>query len=162
MASIKKARGEVSSSDEENEGATENAIFALGCLIRSSCPLLQKGAEVWNRVPDKLSRKVVGKEWLSALPLTADEMEAKLAHYQLCDAIETMDVDVIGENMCHLPIVLSALAGICSKHSITVATPATVQRIKSLVASIKSMVPADAFNAAIEQLTPKLQSTLTA
>ena len=140
----------------------ENAIFALGCLLRSSCPLVQSGAEVWNRLPIPLTRKDVGREWLSALPLTADEMEAKLAHHQLCDAIECMDVDIIGENMSYLPNILSALAGICSKQSITVATPTTIQRVKNLVQSIKSMVPVDSFNSAFTQLAPKLQGALTA
>ena len=91
-----------------------------------------------------------------------NEMEAKLAHHQLCDSIEAMDIDIVGENMSYLPKILSALAGICSKHSITVATPATIQRVKNVVQSIKSMVPIDNFNTAISQLTPKLQNLLMA
>ena len=51
--------------------------------------------------------------WLQNLPLRADESEAKIAHAQLCDAIESGDMKIMGENnyqnLTHLLRIMSEI-----------------------------------------------------
>ena len=84
--------------NDEYEGTIENALFGLGCLLsrdnQSQSPF------DWNN-----SKANISQLWLQGLPLTADEQEAKLSHYQLCNFVESMDQNIIGNSMSNLPII---------------------------------------------------------
>jgi len=120
--------------EEEREGTTENAVFALGALATLPAyrdPALQaqwaaagtqpaQVAALWlQRLPLK-----VGHDWQTGirgdvltslsprclpprpLAIQIDEAEAKLAHRQLCDAVERGDTAVLGEGLARLPEVM--------------------------------------------------------
>jgi len=147
--------------DSDNEGTTENALFALGCLIGSAAPTL-KDPVAWAGV----DRSQVGETWLKGLPLMADESEAKSAHHQLCNAIDTMDATVLGEQMSRLSDVVRVLASVLvstkthGKDDTALATPATVQRMQLIASQIRTMVPADQLTASCVFLTDKQLTAL--
>jgi hypothetical protein len=94
--------GSPAAKDEDNEGTTENAIFALGIIYNS--PMFRPSGEAaggaaaaWGGVG---TQQVAGI-WLQGLPLRADEQEAKAAHSQLCDAVETGDAFILS-HLSHL------------------------------------------------------------
>ena len=82
--------------DDDREGATENALFTLGSI--ATLPTYREAQYSLQATPAQLSSL-----WLKNLPLKIDEQIAKLAHCQLCTAVERGDVAVLGEGMANLP-----------------------------------------------------------
>lgn len=92
------------SRSEENEGATENAIYALGMIYHIK---LYRTVS-WGPIePYQLASL-----WLQSLPLRADVQEAKVAHNQLCDALESGDAIVYGENYTNISQIFRIIADI--------------------------------------------------
>ena len=58
--------------EEEREGCTENAIFALGNIITN--PVYRAEGMVWGNV----NVQTVVQLWLQGLPLSTDEKTAKV------------------------------------------------------------------------------------
>jgi len=150
--------------EEDNEGATDNALFALGCLLFSKNPTLKDPA-AWSGI----NRSGIGELWLKGLPLTADENQAVCAAHQLCNAIEAMDTDIVGPSMSRLADVVRALAEVLlsscatpSSSSSLAATPATVQRMRQITIQLRGMVSADVWSSVASQMSPKLQAVLQA
>ena len=129
-------------SEDDNEGATENGIFALGTILSNP---MYRNYPWGGLVPEQ-----VGSLWLKGLPLRADEKEAKLASYHLCDLVEKGDASVLGQQQCNLPelfrvfseVVLSVtpniVQGIDNASSYPLAHPETVQRIRALIKQLTS------------------------
>ena len=70
--------------------------------------------------------------WLRSLPLRADETEAKVAHSQLCDLVESNDPYVMGENNAHVFILIRIIADLfleaqsqSQSNTVTSLTPTT-------------------------------------
>jgi hypothetical protein len=81
---IKASNGE-DEDDDENDGTTENALFAIGIICNN--PNMRQLININSMNINDLSLF-----WLRSLPLKADEQEAKLASIQLCDMIENKDM----------------------------------------------------------------------
>jgi len=77
--------------DEECEGTTENALFAIGFLCTN--PIFRTVS--WG---EEFVSSVVVQLWLDNLPLTADPMEAKTTARLLCDVVVSRDTFVLGED----------------------------------------------------------------
>lgn len=90
--------------EEENEGAKENAIYALGTIYHNR---LYRSVSWGGIEPSQLTSL-----WLQNLPLRADEQEAKVAHTQLCDVIENGDINISDENYGHLTHLLRIISDI--------------------------------------------------
>ena len=82
--------------EDDREGVTENALFTLGSI--ATLPTYREAQYGLQATPAQLSSL-----WLKNLPLKTDEQIAKLAHCQLCSAVERGDVAVLGEGMANLP-----------------------------------------------------------
>merc|ERR1711871_348359 len=147
--------------EDENEGATENALFAIGCILCDQ-NFRASGTVNWGNIsPSTLCRL-----WLQGLPFKADDKEAKLASAMLCNAVENQDVTVVGENYAHasdiIRIFTEVLHSVNSTTGITnLAHPTTVSRMQSLLKGLCSNVDGAAV-AATSKLTNAQQETLTA
>lgn len=128
-----------SSKEEDNLGATENAIYALGTVYHNQ----KYKAVSWGGV-DALQ---VASLWLESLPLRADESEAKIAHSQLCDAIEKGDMTIVGDNYKNLSQLLRVIAevfidlspsqnGTGPMLSCSLAHSSTIQRMQTIVRQV--------------------------
>ena len=151
-----------SARNPESVGTTENALYALGCLVNSPAPELKNPA-AWAGV----DRACIGDAWLKGLPLTADETEAKSAHHQLCNAIDTMDADIVGHQMIRLPEIVRVLAAVLSSSRTRergddpkLGTPATYQRMLQIATQIKGMVPPSDLATQCSFLTEKQKAAL--
>ena len=122
--------------DEDNEGATENALYAIGIVATNPYYRTVGLGE------DALSQ--AAGIWLRGLPLRADEQEAKSAHSQLCDSIESSDPVILGKDFVNLSEILRIVAEVLTSanHGIeqsgeeNIAHPATMQRMISIVRAI--------------------------
>ena len=148
--------------EEDNEGVTENGIFALGTILSS--PAYRTYS--WGGVlPTQ-----VASIWLRGLPLKADIQEAKLAHAQLCDLTERGDVSVLGENYSNLPelmrifseALLTADKEAVKKDDdvISLVHPITLQRMRSLVRQYTQGMDQSQLNAACGHLSADQQKAL--
>lgn len=79
------------SGGDDNQGARENALFALGAVLRTD---LYRAGPFWPSVSNRVSSL-----WLSALPLSADERQSKTSLLQLCELVERGDPVVLGEGL---------------------------------------------------------------
>lgn len=127
------------SQEEENEGARENAVYALGTVYHNR----QYRTVSWGGVePSQLTSL-----WLQSLPLRADEQEAKTANSQLCDMVENGDLNVAGENygnLAHLLRIISdvfldpSVSSSTSNQSNSMAHFSTLERMKTIVRQVVS------------------------
>lgn len=90
--------------EEDNEGARENAIYALGTIYHNRAYRTVSWGDVQ---PSQLTAL-----WLQSLPLRADEQEAKVAHTQLCDVIESGDLNVADDNYGNLAHLLRIISDV--------------------------------------------------
>ena len=155
--------------EDDNEGATENALFAIGCLL-SNPSLRAPGAIDWGSCqPIPLAQL-----WLKNMPLSADEKEAKLANRQLCSLIEGGDSAVIGENYSNLPEILRIFGKVlasCAVDSSTmtvgtsesnIAHPETIGRIQYLLKMFATSVPQPVMQDSFSKLGENEQRALSA
>ncbi|EDO06826.1 uncharacterized protein BBOV_IV004650 [Babesia bovis T2Bo] len=78
-----------STSKQEQQSATDNAIAALGEIIRHHGDKLNEAASYLNL-------------WLKSLPLKADEEEAKRVHKNLMDLIIANNPTILGPDNCNM------------------------------------------------------------
>jgi hypothetical protein len=155
--------------NDDNEGTTENALFAIGSLLSNSA-LRAQGAIDWGSCqPVHLASL-----WLKNLPLSADVKEAKLAHRQLCSMIEGGDTAIIGENFSNLTEILRVFGKIlasCETDSSTMTTgspesdmahPETIGRVQHLLKMFTSSIPQPVLQDAYSKVGPNEQRTLAA
>ena len=152
---------------EENIGITDNAVFGFGSI----CTRQE------YRVPlgDNLSPLI--SLWLSKLPLRADERQAKIAHSELCDAIERGDAHILGSNYSNISSVLRIIGDVLEHETkrlsgpadgdegdeMTLAHPETVGRMKNIVKMFAGAVDPgqkQVVQAAFSSLAPELQAVL--
>jgi hypothetical protein len=88
--------------DDDCIGCLDNAVFALGSMCVNSTYQAAFGAHIQTAV----------NAYLSHLPLTADERQAKTAHRELCTAIESGDVCILGESLSNIPEILRVFADV--------------------------------------------------
>ena len=153
---------EASASEEENEGVTDNGLFALGVIL--STPAYR--AYTWGGVLPTH----VGPIWLQGLPLKADEQEAKLAHAQLCSLAEKGDPSVVGEGYSNLPelmrvfseALLTADKETTNKgvNSISLLHPVTEMRMRALVRQYLQGMERTQLEAVYGSLSPEQQRAL--
>lgn len=152
--------------EEDYEGTTENAIFALGIICNSSA-YRQAGRVAWGGV----DAQMVAGVWLQGLPLRADELEAKIAHSQLCDGIERGDELIIGESYRNLSILLRIIAEILLEISPEVgwsagcqlANASTLERMQNIVKQFLGSpggLPVEFVQASLAPLTVEQQQVL--
>ena len=145
--------------EDENEGTTENALFAIGCIL--SDQNFRAGAVDWVNVsPSNLCQI-----WLQGLPLKADDKEAKITSAMLCNAIENQDALVLGENCANAPDIIRIFAEVL--HSVNnisgksnYAHSATISRMQILLKGLCSNVNGAAA-AASSKLTQAQQQVLS-
>ena len=123
-----------SAGEEDNEGVTENGLFAIGTIL--SNPAYRTYS--WGGVLPAQ----VASVWLRGLPLKADVQEAKLAHAQLCSLAERGDASVLGDDHCNLSELMRifSLALLAADKEaekkdddiVLLTHPITLQRIRSL------------------------------
>jgi hypothetical protein len=92
--------------EEENEGLTENAVFALGFILLS--PTYR------SHIPPETLMKIL-LLWLDSLPLTADFVESKISLRQLCELLESPELSAVvlgGSEFRNLPTLLRIFADI--------------------------------------------------
>lgn len=152
--------------DEENIGITENAIFALGSLYIN--PIYQNAL-----IP--MNDQLVGM-WLHALPLKADEIEAKISAVQLCQLIEH-DFRICYDYFCDiLRIICEVLVNKLSSESkeknemettltdslggIIYAHPSIQEKMQSILRQMISSVPSDKLQCAVANLSVEQRSVL--
>jgi len=157
--------------DDDNEGATENAVFGLGILVTSRafrpCVSLMKQASA--------SLLQMTKTWLHGLPLRADEIEAKHSTHLLCNALEIADANILGgSQFTNLPDILRILAEVLNQaqkfasatsdadSDVIFAHPVTVQRALHAVKNIASgvSVPSEIARQAFGSLSTAHQAVL--
>jgi hypothetical protein len=123
--------------------ATENAISAIGKIC-----VYQAGAvDVSKMLP----------MWFSWLPVTADNIEAKVTYGQLCSFIEGSNPYIIGQNFQNLPRILSIFAEILDSELVD---EALTHRIKVIIGQIRSGVSAETLQAAWGSLQAGSQQKL--
>jgi hypothetical protein len=170
--------------EEDNEGTTENALYALGTLCATAYYRNAAAAASWGGVPPSQAASL----WLRGLPLRADEQEAKQAHRQLCDAVESGDTAVTGDNYSNLPHLLRIFAevlgaaataaaaatvqafGAAASHQAmpeenadgALAHPATVERMQGLLRQLSTGLAPEQMQAAFVQLSSEQQQALRA
>jgi hypothetical protein len=164
--------------EEDTQGVTENAIFALGSLcanpayrgalavlpLSQACPLDTAG--------------LVGL-WLKNLPFKADEIEAKTASRQLCDLLESGDsvVSGTGDNLQEVLRIMAevfqahtertadeqramqtcGIAPSSSDEQACYAHPVTLARMRAIV---RVMLSSAEMQAALGALTPEMLQVL--
>jgi len=156
------------SRDEDNEGTTENALYALGIIV--TLPHYRAvGIEV-------LMLKQISGAWLRGLPLRADEQEAMSAHLLLCDSLERGDAAIFGgETFENISEILRVLAEIldfrgagdfyvdnCDNKE-KLAHPDTLDRMNLIVRGLASGIfgiPTEITQAAFSRLKSKHQGVL--
>ena len=148
------------SREEENLGATENALFALGYVCT------QPHFRSAGLAGDDLSH--LTSSWIRGLPLTLDATEAKATHAQLCDMVETGDAALFGRDFANLPEILRVMASVLSamavpKPELELAHQQTLSRMQAIVrhfAAGTAGVPAALTSAAFGKLTAEHQGVL--
>ena len=150
--------------EEDNEGTTENALYALG-IVATHPHYRTLG------LGDQAVAETAGV-WLRGLPLRADETEAKYAHAQLCDCVERGDAAVMGGvAYSHLGEVLHVMAEVISSaaraggegEGETLAHPDTVARMRGILRAMGSGamgVPGPTMQAAFAQVSAPNQAVL--
>lgn len=147
--------------DEANEGIRENALFAIGI----ACTNVAYRSVPWGAI-DVSSAAAL---WLQGLPLRADEAEAKVAHQQLCTALETGDAAIIGQNRTNLPqllriiseIMIAAAAGTgAGTDAFAIAHSDTLLRMQGVLRQMKSTLPSEELSQAMRQLDFEKQRAL--
>ena len=159
------------SKDDDNEGATENAVFGLGILI--TAPAFRPCVASMKQSSASLLQMT--KMWLHGLPLRADEIEAKHSTHLLCNALEIGDVNIFGgTQFTNLPDILRIIAEVLNQaqklasapteenSEIIFAHPLTVQRVLHAVKSIASgvSVPPEIAHQAFGSLSSTHQAVL--
>lgn len=120
------------SRNADNIYATENAISAVGKIIKFIGFSSEQGAEAVARALNASSFFEVISRWLSWLPLTFDITESSLVHNLLCDMVE-MNLNVmIGGSEAGVPQVVAALASAVAKQVLE-ADAETEARVVNLV-----------------------------
>mmetsp|Transcript_21433 Transcript_21433/g.29989 ORF Transcript_21433/g.29989 Transcript_21433/m.29989 type:complete len:1094 (-) Transcript_21433:418-3699(-) len=123
--------------------ATENAIAAIGKIC-----IFQAGAvDVSKLLP----------MWFSWLPVTQDNIEAKVTYAQLCSFIESSNPYIIGANFQNLPRILSIFAEILDTDLVD---EALTHRIKVIIAQIRNGVSAETLQGAWGSLQAAHQQKL--
>jgi len=126
--------------DEENEGITENAVFAIGTVC--SHPYYRQQQ---IQMQMQMQLQAVGVDtnqlvsaWLQRLPLKTDELVCKLANQQLCDMLEAGDPVVYGQGCSNLPQLLRVLAENLSgpTEGEIVLHPSSIQRMQNIIRQI--------------------------
>ncbi|CAM9098384.1 unnamed protein product, partial [Ectocarpus fasciculatus] len=87
---------------EDNIGITDNAVFGLG----SVCTKPEYRAPLGDNLAPLVTL------WLSKMPLSADEKQAKAAHRELCEAIERGDGAILGPGYCHVSSLLRIIGSV--------------------------------------------------
>ena len=156
--------------DDDNEGATENAVFGLGILVTS--PTFRPCV---SSIKSSASLMQMTKSWLHGLPLRADAIEAKHSTHLLCNALEVADVNIFGgSQFTNLPDILRILAEVLNQaqkmacapaendSEVIFAHPVTVQRALHAVKSIASgvSVPPEIAQQAFGSLSTAHQAVL--
>ncbi|CAM9202575.1 unnamed protein product [Chrysoparadoxa australica] len=110
----------------------ENAVSALGKLC--TIPELQQHVDRAKILP----------LWLSKLPLSEDEVEARSTNKLLCDLVEAGDQHLLGQGMLNAPKVASVIAKALhmreGDHDL--ADDATARRLCSLLEAMQAKMPA--------------------
>jgi hypothetical protein len=152
-----------SAQEEENEGTTENGIFALGTILTTPAYRVNS----WGGfVP-----AVIAPLWLKGLPLRTDEQVAKLAHAQLCDIVERGDPVVLGDGYSNIPELMRIFSevlmvsrrndgGEIGVEEGGLAHPITVRRIESLVKQLSSGMGAEQLKVMCADLSHEQQIAL--
>lgn len=141
--------------EEENEGITENAIFAIGTVC--SHPYYRQAVS-WETVAVDINQLV--SVWLQRLPLKTDELVCKLANQQLCDMLEGGDPVVYGNGYSNLPQLLRVLAenlfsrsrGLSDTDGEIVLHPSSVQRMQNIIRQISISISQSTLQAAFSTL----------
>jgi len=139
--------------DDDNELVTENCVSALG-TIASVAFAGEQQAQLLQL-------------WLANLPLTADEVEAKVVHRQLCDLIEQGHPAIVGDGFQRLPAVLGvfgrlleAAEGEAPGCPEALLDARTRDRIVALTKQIQQQVPAAQVQGAFEALSAEQQGAV--
>eukprot|EP01038_Epipyxis_sp_PR26KG_P010303 gene10303-13849_t len=126
-------------SDEDNEGTTENATFAIGIIC--SNPIFRAVIQSSN---NNINLNELAGEWMKKLPLRADEQEAKAAHLALCDMVEKNDLFITDNNLSDILRIFAEILSTASANESTsgqsiddekmnLAHPVTLQRMQSIL-----------------------------
>jgi importin-5 len=148
------------SRSEENEFATDNAISALSKVLVSCGP------------PEGVDAGALWKGWVSALPIRSDETEAYYCHSLLVQEVEKNNPLIMGKDATNLPQVLRVFGEVLSSSAggggagvamaedddeeleddITLASDATLSRIRAVVKGMAAVVPPSALASAVMSL----------
>jgi hypothetical protein len=156
---------DVEEEEEDGEGTVENAVFALGTIV---CEPIYRAALAGL---DARSVGQIAQLWLSKMPLTTDETQAKASSKQLADCVDRGKLVVE-----YLPQVLRIVAQIIknstpSDSQVQVVGggggdqinmhPETLARLKAQMRAL-FQAQAQALQGAFAELSPELQQALTA
>jgi hypothetical protein len=165
--------------DDDCIGCLDNAIFALGSMCVNNTYQTTLGSHI----------STVVSVYLSHLPLTADEHQAKSAHRELCAAVESGDACILGDALCNVPDILRVFADVLiheeqrvhaqasntsgsapdededGDETLCIAHPVTLQRIRAIIKSLVASpdaVCSQICNRAFAALNSDQQSALNA
>lgn len=143
-------------SEEDNEGNTENCLFALGAVCTN--PVYRDSSINWSGAGITINE--VASLWLKGLPLKAEEAEAKCAHHQLCNAIESSDGVIVGDSYANAYEILRIISDILLYSSdspeLAIAHCDTLERMRFIAKSVMTAVPPAAYS----QLSVEMQQVL--
>jgi len=158
-----------SAREDDNEGITENALFALGFILTS--PYFRT-TQWW--VSSESARTDWVSLWLRNLPLRADNQEAKTSNRLICDALEGGDVVVMGDKNANIPQVFRIIAEVlgsaplCENSPLAafdssknpIAHPTTHIRMEKLAEQLFACMSEEVVKVVLEPLTAELKNTL--
>jgi hypothetical protein len=134
------------SRSEKYAAPTENAISSIGRILRyQSDQLGDRVAELTNM-------------WVSWLPITTDDEEARTVHELLCWFLKNNNPHIFGNNYSNLPKILNIFASILFDNRELV-TPGTSRDIKELLARMQQL-PAEFIQKAFSVLPQNEQEVL--
>jgi importin-5 len=134
------------SRSEENETATDNAISSLGKLLEFH--------------PEAVD-PALGALWLSYLPITADEIEARVVHAQLLRLVQKSDPRVLGVGNANLQKLVEVMVRVLAKGDKLIDSE-NAGGMATLLRQMQAALPAEVFNGFVASLKPKQQATLQA
>jgi hypothetical protein len=131
---------------EDNLTATENAVSALGKILELHPDCVDPAA---------------AQLYVAALPVTEDEVEAKVVHAQLLRFLQASDPRILGEGNANLPALVGVLVRVLARGE-ALAEPADAAGMAALLRQMQSALPAEVFAGFVGALKPKQQATLRA
>jgi hypothetical protein len=150
--------------DEDNAGTIDNIVFALSIIYCNS----NYRAANWGGVTPEM----VAVRWIKRLPLSADEVEAKVSHALFCDCLERLDPAILGDGNANISEVLRICSDLLVSAMETEARdendvddyplllPSSIDKLIRVLRQLASGMPTDALTQHFQALSVQQQHAM--